>query len=68
MLELDLAARRALLEPFGGDYFTQAKSESMTYIERPDEQRELRRDAVVRRVVYAETVWAISASAFRTTR
>ena len=34
VLELDLDARRALLEPFDGDYFTQAKRESMTYIER----------------------------------
>ena len=33
-------ARRALLEPFDGDYFTQAKRESMTYIERLHEQRE----------------------------
>ena len=32
--ELDLDDRRALLEPFSGDYFTQAKRESMTYIER----------------------------------
>ena len=34
VLELDLAARRALLEPFSGDYFTQAKRESMIYITR----------------------------------
>src|SRR5207248_8871169 len=34
VLQLDLAARRALLEPFTGDYFTQAKRESMTYVER----------------------------------
>jgi len=37
--ELDLGARRALLEPFAADYFTQAKRESMTYIERLHEQR-----------------------------
>ena len=40
MLELDLDARRALLEPFDGDYFTQTKRESMTYIERLIERRE----------------------------
>ena len=34
VLELDLAGRRAMLEPFSGDYFTQTKRESMTYIER----------------------------------
>ena len=32
--ELDLGSRRALLERFDGDYFTQTKRESMTYIER----------------------------------
>ena len=40
VLELDLGGRRALLEPFDGDYFTQAKRESMTYIERLVERRE----------------------------
>jgi DEAD/DEAH box helicase domain-containing protein len=39
VLELDLRGRRAVLEPFSGDYFTQAKRESMTYIERLHEQR-----------------------------
>jgi DEAD/DEAH box helicase domain-containing protein len=37
--ELDLSDRRALLEPFDGDYFTQTKRESMTYIERLIERR-----------------------------
>ena len=37
--DLDLAARRAVLEPFDGDYFTQAKRETMIYIERLYEQR-----------------------------
>jgi DEAD/DEAH box helicase domain-containing protein len=41
VLELDLAGRRAMLEPFSGDYFTQTKRESMTYIERLQEQREI---------------------------
>ncbi|MEO8967278.1 MAG: Zn-binding domain-containing protein, partial [Solirubrobacteraceae bacterium] len=40
VLELDLEGRRALLEPFDGDYFTQTKRESMTYIERLIERRE----------------------------
>ncbi len=39
VLELDLETRRALLEPFDGDYYTQAKRESMTYIERLHERR-----------------------------
>ncbi|HEY3728026.1 MAG TPA: DEAD/DEAH box helicase [Solirubrobacteraceae bacterium] len=40
VLELDLGSRRALLEPFDGDYFTQTKRESMTYIERLIERRQ----------------------------
>jgi DEAD/DEAH box helicase domain-containing protein len=39
VLELDLDHRRAILEPFDGNYFTQTKSESMTFIERTHEQR-----------------------------
>jgi len=55
--ELDLGARRVLLEPFAGDYFTQAKRESATHIERLLE----RRDTLGARlsfgaVVYSETV------------
>jgi len=55
--ELDPGARRVLLESFAGDYFTQAKRESATYIERLHE----RRDALGVRlsfgaVVYSETV------------
>jgi DEAD/DEAH box helicase domain-containing protein len=57
VLELDLAGRRALLEPFAGDYFTQAKRESMTWVARLQEQREV---LGVRlsfgQVVYSETV------------
>jgi DEAD/DEAH box helicase domain-containing protein len=57
VLELDLPARRALLEPFGGNYFTQAKSESMTYIERFEEQRRMLGVTLsFGRVVYSETV------------
>jgi DEAD/DEAH box helicase domain-containing protein len=33
VLALDLAARSALVEPFTGDYYTQAKKETMTSIE-----------------------------------
>jgi DEAD/DEAH box helicase domain-containing protein len=54
---LDLAGRRALLEPFSGDYFTQAKRESMTYIERLHEQRSTRGVTLsFGAVVYSETV------------
>jgi DEAD/DEAH box helicase domain-containing protein len=40
VLALDLDARRALLEPFTGGYFTQAKRDSFTYIERLHDRRE----------------------------
>jgi len=54
---LDLAGRRALLEPFSGEYFTQAKRESMTLIERPLERREaLGVTLWFGEVVYSETV------------
>jgi DEAD/DEAH box helicase domain-containing protein len=39
--ELDLVTRRALLEPFDGDYYTQAKRESITYIQRLHDRREI---------------------------
>ena len=57
VLELDLAGRRALLEPFTGDYFTQAKRESMTWIERLHERR-LTHGVMLSfgSVVYSETV------------
>jgi DEAD/DEAH box helicase domain-containing protein len=57
VLELDLRGRRALLEPFNGDYFTQSKRDSMTYIERLHEQREtLGVRLFFGEVVYSETV------------
>jgi DEAD/DEAH box helicase domain-containing protein len=57
VLELDLDGRRALLEPFTGDYFTQAKRESMTYIERLHEQRQTHGVTLsFGEVVYSETV------------
>ena len=39
VVQLDLESRRAVLEPFDGNYFTQAKRESMTYIERLESRR-----------------------------
>jgi DEAD/DEAH box helicase domain-containing protein len=57
VLELDLDARRAMLEPFDGDYFTQTKRESMTYIERLIERREHGGVTLsYGQVVYSETV------------
>jgi DEAD/DEAH box helicase domain-containing protein len=54
---LDLAGRRALLEPFNGNYFTQTKRESMTYIERLRAQRHaLGVTLSFGEVVYSETV------------
>ena len=57
VLELDLAGRRALLEPFDGNYFTQAKREIMVYITRLHEQR-LTQGVTLSfgEVAYAETV------------
>jgi DEAD/DEAH box helicase domain-containing protein len=55
--ELDLASRRAVLHSFDGDYFTQAKRESMTYIERLQERRITRGVTLsYGQVVYSETV------------
>jgi DEAD/DEAH box helicase domain-containing protein len=57
VLELDHGGRRALLEPFSGDYFTQAKRDSMTYIERLHEQRQMMGVTLsFGEVVYSETV------------
>jgi DEAD/DEAH box helicase domain-containing protein len=55
--DLDLHSRRAMLEPFDGDYYTQAKRESMTYIERLHERRDaLGVQLSFGAVVYEETV------------
>jgi len=55
--ELDLASRRAVLDPFDGNYFTQAKSESMTIIERLHEQRATHGVTLsFGEIVYSETV------------
>ncbi len=55
--ELDLASRRALLEPFSGDYFTQSKRESMVYVDRLHDRRDvLGVQLSFGSVVYSETV------------
>jgi DEAD/DEAH box helicase domain-containing protein len=57
VLELQLSSRRALLEPFSGDYFTQAKRESMTFIERLHERHDTHGVRLsFGTVVYSETV------------
>jgi DEAD/DEAH box helicase domain-containing protein len=57
VLELDLAGRRALLEPFNGNWFTQAKRESMIYITRMHDQRATSGVTLsFGEIVYAETV------------
>ncbi len=38
--ELDLEARRAIVEPFDGDWYTQPKKETMVFIERMGERTE----------------------------
>ncbi|MBV9047160.1 MAG: DUF1998 domain-containing protein, partial [Solirubrobacterales bacterium] len=54
---LDLDARNALLEPFSGDYFTQARKESMTYIERLHERRMIHGVSLsFGEIAYSETV------------
>ncbi len=55
--ELDLSARRAVLEPFNGEYYTQAKFESMVYIDRLME-RTVSHGVTLSygRVIYSETV------------
>jgi DEAD/DEAH box helicase domain-containing protein len=58
VLELDLAARRAVLEPFDGDYFTQTKREIMTYIQRLGDRRTTCGVTLsYGSVVYSETVF-----------
>jgi DEAD/DEAH box helicase domain-containing protein len=57
VLDLDLAGRRAMLEPFDGSYFTQAKREIMIYITRPYEQRDTHGVTLsYGEIAYAETV------------
>jgi DEAD/DEAH box helicase domain-containing protein len=57
VLALDLAARSALVEPFSGDYYTQAKKETMTSIEEALRgERRLGLDLVFGRVSVTEQV------------
>ena len=57
VLELELEGRRAQLEPFSGDYFTQSKRESMIYIERLHERHDSHGVTLsFGSVVYSETV------------
>jgi DEAD/DEAH box helicase domain-containing protein len=57
VLELDLRGRRALLEPFAGNWFTQAKRESMIYITRMHAERDTSGVTLsFGEIVYAETV------------
>ena len=57
VVALDLDGRRAVLEPFSGDYFTQTKRESMTFITRLEAQRDtLGLTLYYGGVVYSETV------------
>jgi DEAD/DEAH box helicase domain-containing protein len=57
VVALDLDGRRALLEPFRGNYYTQTKRESMVYIDRLHERRELLGVTLsFGSVVYSETV------------
>jgi DEAD/DEAH box helicase domain-containing protein len=57
VLELDLATRRAILEPFSGNYFTQTKSEIMTFIERAHTSRESHGvQLFYGDIIYSETV------------
>jgi DEAD/DEAH box helicase domain-containing protein len=55
--QLDLRSRRAVLSAFNGNYYTQTKSESMTYIERLQERRDSHGVRLsYGHVIYSETV------------
>jgi DEAD/DEAH box helicase domain-containing protein len=55
--ELDLEARRALVEPFSGDWYTQPKKDTMTEIAEPlRTERRLGMDVTFGRVVVTEQV------------
>jgi DEAD/DEAH box helicase domain-containing protein len=57
--ELDVEARRAIVEPFGGDWYTQPKKETMVYIDRIGERRqELRSELNFGEVSVSEQVIA----------
>ena len=55
--DLDLGGRRAVLEPFNGDYYTQTKREIMTYVERMEDRRTTCGVTLsYGQVIYSETV------------
>jgi DEAD/DEAH box helicase domain-containing protein len=55
--DLDLGGRRAVLEPFNGDYFTQTKREIMTYVELMEDRRTTCGVTLsCGQVIYSETV------------
>jgi DEAD/DEAH box helicase domain-containing protein len=55
--DLDLSSRRAVLTTFNGDYYTQTKRESMTYIDRLESRRETHGVLLsYGSVIYSETV------------
>jgi DEAD/DEAH box helicase domain-containing protein len=64
--ELDLGARRAVVEPFGGDYYTQAKKETSTDVEEPLRvQRRLGLELTFGRVSVTERVVAFQKKQIR---
>ena len=66
VLGLDLASRSALVEPFVGDYYTQAKKETTTAIEEAELQaRRLGMDVFFGRVSVTEQVVAYQKKAIR---
>ncbi|HEX2044200.1 MAG TPA: DEAD/DEAH box helicase [Gaiellaceae bacterium] len=66
VLALDLAARTALVEPFAGDYYTQAKKETMTAVEEADVAgRRLGMEVFFGRVSVTEQVVAYQKKAIR---
>jgi DEAD/DEAH box helicase domain-containing protein len=66
VLALDLASRTAVVEPFAGDYYTQAKKETMTAIEEAElGARRLGMDVFFGRVSVTEQVVAYQKKAIR---
>jgi DEAD/DEAH box helicase domain-containing protein len=66
VLELDLAARTALVEPFADDYYTQAKKETTTAIDEAElTERRLGMDVSFGRVSVTEQVVAYQKKAIR---
>jgi DEAD/DEAH box helicase domain-containing protein len=67
VLELDLETRTALVEPYAGDYYTQAKKETTTAIEEPlRSERRLGVELTFGRVSVTEQVVAYQRKSIRT--